>query len=134
MERFFTKWLHDLAADQMENGAVGHVVPDYLVGGNASAAWADAATICPWQIYQTYGNPQILKDQFTSMKKWVDYVTNHTTTPCLWTGGEHFGDWLGLDAPQGSYKGSSREDLSLQHFMHITTELVVKAGHVIGKM
>lgn len=101
VERFFTKWLHDLAADQMENGAVGHVVPDYLVGGNASAAWADAATICPWQIYQTYGNPQILKDQFTSMKKWVDYVTNHTTTPCLWTGGEHFGDWLGLDAPHG---------------------------------
>ncbi len=50
VERFFTKWLHDLAADQMENGAVGHVVPDYLVGGNASAAWADAATICPWQI------------------------------------------------------------------------------------
>lgn len=35
VERFFTKWLHDLAADQMENGAVGHVVPDYLVGGNA---------------------------------------------------------------------------------------------------
>lgn len=29
-------------------------------------------------------------------EKWVDYVTNHTTTPCLWTGGEHFGDWLGL--------------------------------------
>lgn len=101
VERFFTKWLHDLAADQMENGAVGHVVPDYLVGGNASAAWADAATICPWQIYQTYGNPQILKDQFASMKKWVDYVTNHTTTPYLWTGGEHFGDWLGLDAPHG---------------------------------
>lgn len=42
VERFFTKWLHDLAADQMENGAVGHVVPDYLDCGNASAAWADA--------------------------------------------------------------------------------------------
>ncbi len=37
-------------------------------------------------------------------------MTDHTTTPCLWTGGEHFGDWLGLDAPQGSYMVSSRED------------------------
>ena len=133
VERFFTKWLHDLAADQMENGAVGHVVPDYLVGGNASAAWADAATICPWQIYQTYGNPQILKDQFASMKKWVDYVTNHTTTPYLWTGGEHFGDWLGLDAPQGSYKGSSREDFIASAFYAHSTELVIKAGRVIGE-
>ena len=133
VERFFTKWLHDLAADQMEDGAVGHVVPDYLVGGNASAAWADAATICPWQIYQTYGNPQILKDQFNSMKKWVDYVANHTTTPYLWTGGEHFGDWLGLDAPQGSYKGSSREDFIASAFYAHSTELVIKAGRVIGE-
>ena len=132
VERFFTKWLHDLAVDQMEDGAVGHVVPDYLRGGNASAAWADAATICPWQVYQTYGNPQILKDQFESMKKWVDYVTNHTTTKYLWTGGEHFGDWLGLDAPQGSYKGSSREDLIASAFYAHSAELVVKAGHVIG--
>lgn len=124
---------YEVAPDQMENGAVGHVVPDYLVGGNASAAWADAATICPWQIYQTYGNPQILKDQFASMKKWVDYVTNHTTTPYLWTGGEHFGDWLGLDAPQGSYKGSSREDFIASAFYAHSTELVIKAGRVIGE-
>ena len=103
----------------------GHVVPDYLVGGNASAAWADAATICPWQIYQTYGNPQILKDQFASMKKWVDYVTNHTTTPYLWTGGEHFGDWLGLGAPPGSYKVSNQAEKILLrlHFMHIRQNL-----------
>lgn len=67
------------------------------------------------------------------MKKWVDYVTNHTNTPYLWKGGEHFGDWLGLDAPQGSYKGSSREDFIASAFYAHSTELVIKAGRVIGE-
>lgn len=133
VEKFFVKWLHDLAADQFENGAVGHVVPDYLQNPIPSAAWGDAATICPWQIYQTYGNRKVLEDQFGSMKQWVDYITHATTTPNLWTGGTHYGDWLGLDAPSGSYKGSSREDLIASAFYALSTQLVIQAGHVLGE-
>lgn len=133
VERFFGKWLRDMAAEQRADGGIGQVIPDYLPMGNPSAAWGDAATICPWQIYQTYGNAQILREQFPCMKKWVDYIKNATTTPYLWTGGEHFGDWLGLDAPSGSYKGSSREDFIASAFYAHSTELVVKAGKIIGE-
>lgn len=133
VERFFAKWLHDLEADQRADGAIGQVIPDYLPEGNPSAAWGDAAVICPWQIYQTYGDKKILADQFESMKKWVDYITSATKDEYLWTGGEHFGDWLGLDAPVGSYKGSSREDFIAAAFYAHSTELVVKAGHVLGE-
>ncbi len=133
VETFFNKWLHDLAADQFASGAVGHVVPDYLQNQTPSAAWGDAAAICPWQIYQTYGSRKVLEDQFESMKKWVGYITHATTTPNLWTGGEHYGDWLGLDAPSGSYKGSSREDLIASAFYALSTQLVIKAGQVLGE-
>jgi alpha-L-rhamnosidase len=132
VEKFFVKWLADLAADQGDDGSVGYVIPDVL-GGNSSAAWADAATICPWEIYLAYGNPQILKDQFISMMKWVDYITTHTQDTYLWTGGTHFGDWLGLDAPSGSYKGSSREDFIATAFYAHSTALVIKAGKVLGE-
>lgn len=131
-ERFFTKWLADLAADQREDGAVGHVIPNVL-HQSGSAAWGDAATICPWAVYLAYGDPNILRAQFASMKKWVDYITAHTTTKDLWTGGEHYGDWLGLDAPSGSYKGSSREDLIASAFYAHSTALVIKAGRVLGQ-
>lgn len=132
VEKFFSKWLTDLAADQDENGRVGHVIPD-LLGGESSAAWADAATICPWEIYLSYGNSQILSAQFISMKKWVDYITEHTKDKNLWTGGQHFGDWLGLDAPAGSYKGSTREDFIASAFYAYSTSLVIKAGKVLGE-
>ena len=67
------------------------------------------------------------------MKKWVGYITSSTTTKNLWTGGEHYGDWLGLDAPSGSYKGSSDEDLIASAFYAHSTELVMKAGNVLGE-
>lgn len=133
VEKFFRKWLRDMTADQRADGAVGQVIPDYLPDGKPSAAWGDAATICPWQIYMTYGNQEVLEEQFDTMKKWVDYITSATKDPYLWTGGTHFGDWLGLDAPSGSYKGSSREDFIASAFYARSTQLLVKAGHVIGK-
>lgn len=132
VERFFTKWLADLAADQGEDGRVGHVIPD-LLGGESSAAWGDAAVICPWEIYMAYGNTQILAAQYDSMKKWIDYITLHTKDEYLWTGGQHFGDWLGLDAPSGSYKGSTREDFIASAFYAYSTSLVIKAGKVLGE-
>ena len=134
VEKFFKKWLHDMAADQYQSGEVGQVIPDVMPkDGCSSAAWGDAATICPWQVYQTYGDRAVLEDQFDSMRRWVDYITSVTKTPNLWIDHFHFGDWLGLDAPQGSYKGSTREDFIASAFYARSTELVVKAGRLLGK-
>ena len=132
-EKFFTKWLADLASDQHDDGYVGHVIPDLLQNPHASSAWGDAAAICPWQVYLAFGNKQILKNQYQSMKKWIDYITSTTTTKYLWTGGTHYGDWLGLDAPSGSYKGSSNEDFIASAFYAYSTSLVIQAGTVLGE-
>ena len=132
-ERFFKKWLHDLGADQRESGEVGQVIPDLMPEGPSSAAWGDAATICPWQVYQTYADMAVLEDQLDSMRKWVDYIGSVTKTPNLWVDHFHFGDWLGLDAPSGSYKGSSREDFIASAFYAHSTELLVKAGKLLGR-
>ena len=136
-EQFFSKWLNDLAADQHEDGYVGSVIPDVWTHvynrGNASAAWGDATTIVPWEVYQAYGDAELLRRQFPSMCKWVDYIGTITTTPDLWTGTWHYADWLGLDAPSGSYKGSSREAFIASAFYARSTELVIKAGKVLGE-
>ncbi len=136
-EQFFGKWLNDLAADQHEDGYVGSVIPDVWTHvhdrGNSSSAWGDAATIVPWEVYRAYGNTDMLRRQFPSMKKWVEYITSATEDWPLWTGGWQWGDWLGLDAPAGSYKGSSRESFVATAFYARSTELVIKAGKVLGE-
>lgn len=133
VERFFKKWLHDLGVDQTREGSVPSVIPkldEDDVGG--SAAWSDAAVICPWWIYRTYGDKTVLEEQFDSMKAWIDWMRKRSKNG-LRDEGEHFGDWVGLDAPAGSYKGSTSERLIATAYYKYSTELFIKAAHVIGR-
>ncbi len=138
VKEFFKKWLNDLKCDQRVNGSVPSEIPDPNESRDdpnctASAVWGDAACVCPWELYKAYGDKEILENQFHSMCRWVDYITNSTTTKNLWTGGTHFCDWLGLDAPAGSYVGSSDKDLIASAFYYYSTGLVIKAGEVLGR-
>ena len=95
---FYTKWLRDMAADQLESGSIPHVIPDILSRPNrpqaGSAAWADAAVIIPWTMYQSYGDKRILEEQYPSMKKWVEYERNRAGDDYVWDGDQHYGDCL----------------------------------------
>lgn len=142
---FFRKWLNDVAADQKENGEITHVIPTITWTAGGSAAWGDAATICPWQMYLTYGNKQDLENNFPMMKKWVDYIKNCAAdkslkkdfkgnpSPYLWNTGKHFGDWLALDLGDEDARGLTDEDYIASAFFAYSTELLIKAGEVLGK-
>ncbi len=132
VERFFKKWLHDLAADQGRDGCVPHVIPNIFDDMGGSSAWSDAAVICPWEIYRTYGDKKILEDQFDSMKAWIDWMRERSENGRR-SGGSHFGDWLGLDSPEGSYKGSTPEELIATAYYKYSTELFIKAAHALGR-
>ena len=136
-KRFFTKWLDDMMTEQRENGAIPNFVPDISKshGDNrirSSAAWGDAATVCPWELYRHYGDLELLRRHYPMMKKWVAYIGQDTVEPGLWIGGEHFGDWLGLDAPAGSYTGSSDKDLIASACYYLSAELTLRAERALS--
>ncbi|MFB5678881.1 family 78 glycoside hydrolase catalytic domain [Paenibacillus terreus] len=130
---FFEKWLKDLAADQEADGRVPHVIPDVPVAGYGSAAWGDAAVICPWTLYQCYGDIRVLETQYPSMKAWVEYIRAQGEDEFLWNTGFHFGDWLGLDAKENSYIGATPKDLIATAYYAYSTELLAKTAAVLGK-
>lgn len=130
VDRFFVKWLQDLALGQGENGAVTAVVPTFDQP-NGAFAWGDAATVCPWEMYRAYGNKASLAAQFPSMKKWCDYVYNKGDGPAAWGGGKQYGDWLGLDASEGSYHGATDDLLLGTAFLYYACDLVIKAGQAL---
>ena len=132
VKRFFKKWLHDLAADQGRDGCVPHVVPNIFDDMGGSSAWSDATVICPWEIYRTYGDKAVLEEQFDSMKAWIDWMRERSENGRR-SGGFHFGDWLGLDSTEGSYKGSTPEDLIATAYYKYSTELFIKAAHALGR-
>ncbi|UKS28841.1 glycoside hydrolase family 78 protein [Paenibacillus sp. HWE-109] len=131
---FFSKWLRDLKADQYENGGVPFVIPHVLSEtDHSSSAWGDAAVICPWTLYQVYGDTRVLEEQYDSMKAWITYMRNQGENEYLWNTGFHFGDWLGLDAKEGSYIGATPRDLIASCFYAYSTSLFIKAAKVLGR-
>ncbi|MFA9376951.1 MAG: family 78 glycoside hydrolase catalytic domain [Lachnotalea sp.] len=141
---FYKKWLRDVEADQTPEGGVAHVVPDILKdnakddwllskGSHSAAAWADVAVITPWVMYLTYGDKTILKTQYKSMKGWVDFMRTHAKD-YIWNYKLQFGDWVALDAEEGSYFGATPNDLTCTAYFAYTTGLFVKVCNVLGKV
>ncbi|HEX7058158.1 MAG TPA: family 78 glycoside hydrolase catalytic domain [Bacilli bacterium] len=128
---FFTKWLHDLKAEQYMDGGVPFVIPN-VAEGASSAAWGDAAVICPWTVYQYYGDKRLLSEQYESMKAWVEYIRAQGENEYLWDTGFHFGDWLGLDANEDSYVGATPRELIATAYYAYSTRLVREAAKVLG--
>lgn len=131
---FFAKWLHDLALEQLEDGGVPFVIPNALGSmGHSSAAWGDAAVICPWTMYLYYGDKRILEEQYPSMRAWVEYIRRQGDNEFLWNTGFHFGDWLALDAKENSYKGQTAEDFVATAFYAYSTRLLRDTASVLNR-
>lgn len=140
---FFSKWLLDLKYDQTEEGGVPHVVPDILTGKcdndrflshgrtHSAAAWADAAVINPWTLYLMYGDKAILRQQYDSMKAWVDFMRAHAVDH-LWSYRLQFGDWVALDAKEGSYFGATPNELTCMAYYALSTKLFTRAAQALG--
>ncbi len=132
---FYTKWLKDLAADQIPNGNVPWVIPDVNKGKRCgSTAWADASIIVPWTVYRIYGDKRILKEQYSSMKAWIEYMKSRAGEDNLWIGDKHFGDWLAFASNRSDYTGATTEkDLIATAYYYYSTTLLSKIAGILGK-
>jgi alpha-L-rhamnosidase len=96
---FFTKWLDDVEEAQRDFGAYPDYCPYPMGHGNAwktfGTAWTDAGIICPWTIWQVYGDTRVLERHWASMTRFMDWRAASTTPDGLGTSiGNPWGDWL----------------------------------------
>lgn len=134
-KKFFKKWMHDVAADQRASGAVSDVVPE-LKGWEScgSSAWADVAVIVPYWVYRCYGDTEIIRDQFESMKKWILFMEANGTERGLFDNHDHhFGDWLSLDAGNEATGGFTDKNLIGSAYLIYSNRLFIEMGKVIGE-
>jgi len=121
---FFTKWLVDVEDAQLENGAFSDVAPRKIAVKGGVAAWGDAGVICPWTIYQVYGDRRILARHYEAMCRWIDYCKG--TARGLLRPATGYGDWLSIKAD------TPKDVLATAYFAH-STHLMAKIAGVLGK-
>ncbi|MWB98881.1 family 78 glycoside hydrolase catalytic domain [Agromyces seonyuensis] len=128
-------WLRNLAAEQAETGSVPNFVPWIECGfpTEPAAAWGDAAVIVPWTLYRRTGDASILREQFASMRAWVDQVWELTGRTGHWDRGFQLGDWLDPAAPPDR-PGDSRTDprLVATAYHALSARLVRRTAIVLG--
>jgi alpha-L-rhamnosidase len=96
---FFKKWLSDLAEAQLDDGAYPDYAPHPYFHGSGktgATAWMDAGIICPYTIYQAYGDQELLRQMYPSMTRFMKY--RHERSPDFLgiEAGNTWGDWLAL--------------------------------------
>ena len=122
-----------MAVEQdMHDGMLTMYAPDMGDHSGGAAVWGDAATIVPWNMYQAYGDKRILVDQFDSMRRWIDFMRDHAVND-IWNYKLQFGDWVALDAEEGSYWGATPNDLTCTAYYAYSTGLFVKACRALGR-
>ena len=127
VQAFFTKWLVDLADGQRPDGQFPMVAPVKVAGDDGGPAWADAGVICPWTIYQVYGDRRLLERQYPSMVKFVEFCRKRSTPELLPPEKFHcFGDWLSIGA-------DTPKDVIYTAYFALSTRLTAQAAEVLGQ-
>jgi alpha-L-rhamnosidase len=122
---FFTKWLVDVDDGQSPDGAFGDVSPTTM-GGKGTPAWADAGVICPWTIYQVYGDRRILAQHLPAMTRWVEWCRVHSTGLIRDRDrGGDYGDWLSIGA-------DTPKDLIGTAYFAYSTDLLARSYRAVG--
>ena len=73
---FYKKWMEDVRDAQTLEGAYTDTVPSVITTGSGNAGWAEAGILVPLSVYKTYGDLNLLRDHYPSMKKYMDYLAS----------------------------------------------------------
>jgi alpha-L-rhamnosidase len=135
---FFKKFGRDIYSEQLtRDGSVPDTVPVCNNTGDGTAAWGDAATIIPWNVYLHFADRSILEQQYPSMKAWVDYIKKQDDaggSKRLWLNGFHYGDWLALDGKiEGGVFGATNPGFIASAYYYHSTCILTKAAAVLDK-
>jgi alpha-L-rhamnosidase len=123
---FFTKWLVDLEDAQRADGQFPMVAPLKGAGDDGGPAWADAGVICPWTLYEVYGDRRVLERHYPAMKRFIAFCKNRCQPNLLPPGQYHcFGDWL-------SIKSETPKDINFMAYFAYSTKLTARTATVLG--
>jgi hypothetical protein len=123
---FFGKWLLDVADGQSPEGAFRDINPTTMKNGGAPG-WGDAGVICPWTLYETYGDKRILEQHLPEMIRWVEYLRLHSHDLIREKDrGNDYGDWLSIGA-------DTPKDLIGTAFFAYSTHLVAMSCAALGR-
>ena len=124
---FYTKWLREVMESQRPSGTFpGYCPYPFQHGWDFGTAWCDAGVICPWTVWQAYGDTRIIERCWPFMVKFMDWRKNTSTNFLGINHGNDWGDWLSFG------KKTPLEYVDTVYFAY-TAKLMADMAAAIGK-
>jgi len=128
VQSFFRKWLVALMDAQDEKGDLPKVAPAIAewIKGSGGPAWADAGIICPWAIYEVYGDKTVLAKHYDAMAKFVEFREKSAPNHLAPEEFHCYGDWLNI-------KAETPKDVIYAAYTAGDAQIMAKVAAVLGK-
>ncbi len=76
MDQIYTSWESTIADNQSEAGWIPDTNPNLGYNVDAAVSWPAASVIPVWETYCQYGDTAIIRNQFDTMKNFLDAIHN----------------------------------------------------------
>ncbi len=127
------KICRDMADAQLDNGLVPDIAPEYVVfsgGFRDSPEWGSAAVLLPWQLYQWYGDAQVLREQYPTMQRYVAYLGSTAKEHLVSQG---LGDWFDLGPKRPGNAQLTPTSLTATAFYYRDLTVLEQTARLLGK-
>ncbi len=101
-DQFLRRHMIAMRDVQHPSGKFTDIAP--VGGGFGGVLWGSAGITVAWEVYQQYNDVELLKEHYSAMKAYVDYLETTIDPKTQLSSDGQLGDWLG---PQNNRLGSA---------------------------
>lgn len=132
VDQFYTRWLYSVRDNQNLDGSYLNYFPfsgrppygyDPKEGRAGVMGWMEAGIIIPWQMYQQYGDTDIIRQHYDSMVKYMDYLERTST------------DYIPVQSGLGDHLSIERTNIGLTNTAYYAYDayMMARMAAAIGK-
>ncbi len=131
--RLYEKIMNDMRSTQGENGMIPTTAPELVEfqgGFKDTPEWGSAFIICPWYIYQWYGDTRLITEYYPDMQRYIEYLSSQAKNHIIAYG---LGDWfdIGPNTPGVSQLTSNGVTATAIYYYNVC--LIEKMAKLLGK-
>jgi hypothetical protein len=125
--------MEDMRTSQLDNGCIPTIAPEYVRFANGfedTPEWGSAFIICPWYIYQWYGDRRLLEEYYPAMQRYLDYLTSRADNNIVAYG---LGDWFDIGPGSPGYAQLTSNGVTATAIYYYNTVTMQHIASVLGK-
>jgi hypothetical protein len=133
LSRLYAKKMNDMRSTQAANGQIPTIAPELVEfegGFKDTPEWGSAFIICPWYVYQWYGDKGLIEEFYPDMQRYLDYLGSKATGHIISYG---LGDWYDIGPGHPGHSQLTSNGVTATAIYYYNTCIMEKIAGLLDK-